>query len=210
MPKLTLQELESTLWKAADILRGELNAAQYKDYIFGLLFLKRMNDEYAIERASLMAEYTKQEVPKAEIDELLEDPDIYETFFVPQRARWDDIRGLALDIGPALDKAFRAIEDEPKNSELANVLTTANYNDKERVSDKKLSQLLILFDALQLDRNSLENEDMLGDAYQYLIKEFADEGGSKGGEFYTPTEVVKTIVRILKPEEGDRIYDPTI
>lgn len=209
MAKLTLQELESTLWKAADILRGELNAAQYKDYIFGLLFLKRMNDEFAIERATLMAEYTKQELPKAEIDELLEDPDIYETFFVPQRARWDDIRGLALDIGPALDKAFRAIEDEPKNSELANVLTTANYNDKERVSDKKLSQLLVLFDALQLDRNSLENEDMLGDAYQYLIKEFADQGGSKGGEFYTPTEVVKTIVRILKPEEGDRIYDPT-
>jgi len=85
-----------------------------------------MNDEFAIERATLMAEYTKQEVPKSEIDELLEDPDIYETFFVPQRARWNDIRGLALDIGPALDKAFRAIEDEPKNSELANVLTTAN------------------------------------------------------------------------------------
>ena len=148
MAKLTLQELESTLWKAADILRGELNAAQYKDYIFGLLFLKRMNDEFAIERASLMAEYTKREVPKAEIDELLEDPDIYETFFVPQRARWDNLRGLALDIGPALDKAFRAIEDEPKNSELANVLTTANYNDKERVSDKKLSQLLVLFDAM--------------------------------------------------------------
>jgi len=86
MPKLTLQELESTLWKAADILRGELNAAQYKDYIFGLLFLKRMNDEYAIERAALMAEYTKQELPKAEIDELLED-------LVPR----DEIR-LAVDL----------------------------------------------------------------------------------------------------------------
>jgi type I restriction enzyme M protein len=209
MGKLTLQELESKLWNAADILRGELNAAQYKDYIFGLLFLKRMNDEFAVERAALSEAYQKQGLPKGEIKELLEDPDTYRNFFVPERARWESIRGLTLDIGPALDKAFRAIEDTPKNSELAGVLTTANYNDKERVSDKKLSQLLVLFDSLQLDRDSLETEDMLGDAYQYLIKEFADQGGSKGGEFYTPTEVVKTMVRILKPQEGDRIYDPT-
>lgn len=209
MAKLSLQELESTLWKAADILRGELNAAQYKDYIFGLLFLKRMNDEYVTERAALAQDYTQQGLPQEEIDEMLKDPDIYHSFFVPERARWESIRGLSLDIGPALDKAFRAIEDEPKNSELSGVLTTANYNDKERVSDKKLSQLLVLFDSLQLDRSNLDNEDMLGDAYQYLIKEFADQGGSKGGEFYTHTEVVKTIVRILKPDEGDRIYDPT-
>ena len=135
MGKLTLQELESKLWNAADILRGELNAAQYKDYIFGLLFLKRMNDEFAVERAVLSEAYQKQGLPQGEIEELLEDPDTYRNFFVPERARWESIRGLTLDIGPALDKAFRAIEDTPKNSELAGVLTTANYNDKERVSD---------------------------------------------------------------------------
>jgi type I restriction enzyme M protein len=209
MPRLTLQELESKLWSAADILRGELNAAEYKDFIFGLLFLKRMNDEFAVERAALSKEYHDQGLPRSEIQEILEDPDTYRSFFVPQRARWESIRGLTIDIGPSLDKAFRAIEDTPKNSELAGVLTTANYNDKERVSDKKLSQLLVLFDSIQLDRDNLEAEDMLGDAYQYLIKEFADQGGSKGGEFYTPTEVVKTMVRLLKPVEGDRIYDPT-
>ena len=209
MAKLTLTELESKLWNAADILRGELNAAEYKDYIFGLLFLKRLNDEFGVERAVLSKEYHDQGLPKTEIRDLLEDPDAYRSFFVPKRARWEDIRSLTLDIGPALDKAFRAIEDTPKNSELLGVLTTADYNNKEKVSDKKLSQLLVLFDTIRLDRANLESEDMLGDAYQYLIKEFADQGGSKGGEFYTPTEVVKTMVQLLKPIEGDRIYDPT-
>lgn len=109
-----------------------------------------------------------------------------------------------------MDKAFKAIEDEPKNRELSGVLTTANYNDKERVPDKKLSQLLLLFDTVNLANENLENEDVLGDAYQYLIKKFADDGGAKGGEFYTPTEVVRLLTRILKPQEGDRIYDPTV
>lgn len=210
MAKLTLQELEANLWKAADILRGELNAAQYKDYIFDLLFLKRMNDEFQEERNAKRQKFLIQGMPVQEVDDLLEDPQIYVSFFIPERARWDKLKNLNLNIGPELDKAFKSIEDEPKNVELIGVLTTTNFNDKERVSDKKLSQLLLLFDTMQLDADNLESADMLGDAYQYLIKEFADEGGAKGGEFYTPSEVVQVLVNILKPKEGDRIYDPTV
>jgi type I restriction enzyme M protein len=209
MEKLTLQQLESKLWQCADVLRGELSATQYMDYIFGMLFLKRMNDEFNAERERRYKEFKEQGMAEEEIRELLNDSSIYETFFIPERARWDKLKNLNLNIGPELDKAFKAIEDEPKNSELIGVLTTVNYNDKERVPDKKLSQLLLIFDSMNLSDEYLESEDILGDAYQYLIKQFADEGGKKGGEFYTPTEVVKVMVNLLKPQEGDRIYDPT-
>lgn len=209
MEKLTLQTLEKTLGDAANILRGELIAAQYMDYIFGLLFLKRMNDQFNVEKEEKTEEFKNMGLGEEEINVLIEDPSIYENFFVPKRARWAKLKDLTLNIGPELDKAFKAIEDEPKNSELVGVLTTANYNDKERVPDKKLSQLLILFDSLKLANRNLENKDVLGNAYEYLIKQFADQGGTKGGEFYTPEQVVKTLVGILKPKEGESIYDPT-
>ncbi len=209
MEKLTIQKLEKTLWDAADILRGELNAAQYMDYIFGLLFLKRMNDQFEIEQKKKIEEFAKMGLPKEEVNLLIEDPSIYENFYVPERARWSKLKDLTLNIGPELDKAFKAIEDEPKNAELTGVLTTANYNDKERVPDKKLSQLLILFSELPLANENLESKDILGNAYEYLIKKFADQGGTKGGEFYTPEQVVKTLVGIVKPKEGESIYDPT-
>jgi type I restriction enzyme M protein len=148
-------------------------------------------------------------LPEQEVSLLIEDPSICENFYVPERARWSTLKDLTLNIGPELDKAFKAIEDEPKNAELTGVLTTANYNDKERVPDKKLSQLLILFSGLPLANDNLENKDILGNAYEYLIKQFADQGGTKGGEFYTPEQVVKTLVGIVKPKEGEVIYDPT-
>lgn len=209
MEKLTLQKLEKTLWDAADILRGELNAAQYMDYIFGLLFLKRMNDQFEIEKKEKKEQFKQMGLPEEEINVLTEDPNIYENFYVPERARWSKLKDLTLNIGPELDKAFKSIEDEPKNSELMGVLTTANYNDKERVPDKKLSQLLILFSGINLANDNLETKDVLGNAYEYLIKQFADQGGTKGGEFYTPEGVVKTLVGIVKPKEGEKIYDPT-
>ncbi|MGL4731522.1 MAG: type I restriction-modification system subunit M [Clostridium sp.] len=209
MEKLTQQKLEKTLWDAADILRGELNASQYMDYIFGLLFLKRMNDQFEIEQNKKKEEFASMGLPEEEVNLLIEDPSIYENFYVPERARWATLRDLTLNIGPELDKAFKAIEDEPKNAELTGVLTTANYNDKERVPDKKLSQLLILFSSLSLANDNLESKDILGNAYEYLIKQFADQGGTKGGEFYTPEQVVKTLVGIVKPKEGESIYDPT-
>ncbi|WP_270565079.1 type I restriction-modification system subunit M [Clostridium beijerinckii] len=209
MEKLTLQQLETKLWECADVLRGELSATQYMDYIFGMLFLKRMNDEFSFERSIRKKEFEEQGMVEEEIEELLNDSSIYETFYIPEQARWDKLKDLNLNIGPELDKAFKAIEDEPKNSELIGVLTTVNYNDKERVPDKKLSQLLMIFDSMNLANEYIESEDILGNAYEYLIKQFADQGGKKGGEFYSPTEVVKVMVGILKPQEGERIYDPT-
>lgn len=209
MEKLTIQKLEKTLWDAADILRGELNAAQYMDYIFGLLFLKRMNDQFGVEQNQKREEFISMGLPEEEINVLIEDSSIYENFYIPERARWSTLKDLTINIGPELDKAFKAIEDEPKNTELTGVLTTANYNDKERVPDKKLSQLLILFSDLSLANDNLESKDILGNAYEYLIKEFADQGGTKGGEFYTPEQVVKTLVSIVKPKEGESVYDPT-
>ena len=206
---LTLEKLEKTLWDAADILRGELNAAQYMDYIFGLLFLKRMNDQFEVEQEEKRQQFKDMGLPDEEISLLIEDPNIYENFYIPQRARWNNLKDLTLNIGPELDKAFKSIEDEPKNSELIGVLTTANYNDKERVPDKKLSQLLILFSSVNLANDNLQNKDVLGNAYEYMIKQFADQGGTKGGEFYSPEQVVKTMVGIVKPQEGEKIYDPT-
>ncbi|MFZ3590346.1 type I restriction-modification system subunit M [Bacillus sp. DJP31] len=209
MTKLTLQELEKTLWEAANILRGELNAAVYKDYIFGLMFLKRMNDQFDSEYNKQKQQFQEEGMDEEEVNVILEDASLYQSFFVPESARWERLKNLTLNIGPELDKAFKAIEDEPRNSELISVLTTANYNDKERVPDKKLSQLLLLFDKYNLSSENLTNNDVLGDAYQYVIKMFADDGGTKGGEFYTPNEVVQLLTKILKPQEGERIYDPT-
>ncbi|MTI71436.1 MAG: type I restriction-modification system subunit M [Firmicutes bacterium] len=210
MQKLDLQTLEKKLWDCANVLRGELSSAEYKDYIFGLLFLKRMNDQFNLERKKLIKEYKNEGMDSETIDALIEDPSLYDTFFVPEQARWSKLKDLNFNIGPELDKAFKSIEDEPKNSELIGVLTTANYNDKERVPDSKLNQLLQIFDSMDLSNEGLEKPDILGDAYMYLIKMFADDGGKKGGEFYTPEEVKEVMVRVLKPEETESIYDPTV
>lgn len=210
MIKLDLQTLEKKLWDCANVLRGELSSAEYKDYIFGLLFLKRMNDQFDLERKRLTEEYKNEGMDNETIEALIEDASLYDTFFVPEQARWSRLKDLNFNIGPELDKAFKAIEDEPKNSELVGVLTTANYNDKERVPDSKLNQLLQIFDSMDLSNEGLEKPDILGDAYMYLIKMFADDGGKKGGEFYTPEEIKEVMVKVLKPEEGDSIYDPTV
>ncbi|MDN5299470.1 MAG: type restriction enzyme protein [Clostridiales bacterium] len=206
--KLNLQQLETKLWDCANVLRGSLSSAQYMDYIFGMMFLKRMNDQFNIEQEKIKAE--KADLPETFLNELLEDASSYHTFFVPKQARWEKLKNLNLNIGPELDKAFHAIEDEPKNSELVGVLTTVNYNDKERVPDAKLNQLLQIFDSMNLSNEGLETPDIMGDAYMYLLKQFADDGGKKGGEFYTPEEIKELMVRVLQPTETDSIYDPTV
>ncbi|MFD2627437.1 type I restriction-modification system subunit M [Oceanobacillus kapialis] len=199
MSKLTLQQLESHLWESANILRGSIDSSDYKNYIFGLLFLKRLSDVF-IE--------TAKEIEREENDDYgWYDRDEHQ-FFVPERARWTHIQIQTQDIGNAINKSFEALEEE--NPSLDGVLANIDFNDKDKLPDKLLMQLIQHFSSIDLRNVNLSEPDMLGRAYEYLIKQFADDAGKKGGEFYTPTKVVELIVNLIKPEEGMRVCDPTV
>ncbi len=198
MEKLTLDKLESHLWESANILRGSIDSSDYKNYIFGLLFLKRLSDVFEDEAKKIEKETDSEWLA-------WEDPDQH-TFFVPERARWGHIKEQERDIGATINKAFEALEDN--NAILESVLVNIDFNDKERLPDNILSRLIAHYSKIRLGHEDLEDPDMLGRAYEYLIRQFADDAGKKGGEFYTPRGVVKLIVEILDPKEGMRIYDP--
>lgn len=199
MDKLDLQTLESWLWESANILRGSIDSSDFKNYIFGILFLKRFNDVFEEKVATIMAE---EGIDREEAIDDLSDSQI-----VPEGACWKSITEKTENIGEALDKAFLAIEAH--NTTLENVLTATQFGDKNKLSDEILQQLLRHFNKYKLDNASLYKEDLLGDAYEYMIKMFADDAGKKGGEFYTPKGVVKLLVEILDPKPGMSIYDPT-
>ena len=197
MAKLTQAELERHLWQAADILRGHVDAGDYKQYIFGLLFYKRLCDVWDEEFEKLLAE-TGDRKEAADPDE--------HRFHIPPKHRWDAVRKHSTQIGQHLNMAFAAIEDA--NLRLRGVFGDVDFANHERFPDARLEQLLTHFEKYRL-RNSDVPADMLGDAYLYLIKMFAEGAGKKGGEFYTPRQVVRLIVECLAPKSGMSIYDPT-
>ena len=202
---LSVEQLERYLWSAADILRGSIDSSDYKSYIFGLLFLKRLSDRFEEEAEKLLAEGVPRDVAWT-------DPDEHQ-FFVPDRARWSMIQKQATNIGETLNKACAALEE--RNPALEGVLAGIDYNDERKLGDAKnrdtvLARLVQHFSQVLLRNDRMAEPDLLGRAYEYLIEQFADDAGKKGGEFYTPRMVVKLIVELLAPAERMRICDPTV
>jgi type I restriction enzyme M protein len=198
--KLTVEQLERYLWSAADILRGSIDSSDYKSFIFGLLFVKRLSDRFDEECEALVADGLDPE-----------DKDEHQ-FFVPPRARWSAILSKSTDVGNTLNKACSALETD--NPSLEGVLAGIDYNDERKLGDARnrdivLGKLVQHFAKVKLSNAALSEPDMLGRAYEYLIEKFADDAGKKGGEFYTPKKVVELLVELLAPTEKMRICDPT-
>ncbi|KAF2409689.1 type I restriction enzyme M protein [Pseudomonas antarctica] len=211
----TLQDLQKTLWATADKMRANMDAAEYKHIVLGLIFLKYISDSFAGRRAELARRFADAsddyylDSDDAELlAQELEERDYYKevnVFWVPEVARWESIRAAAkqVDIGKRIDEALSAIEVE--NTSLKNILDKRYA--RAQLPDGKLGELVDLISTIGFGGDANQARDLLGQVYEYFLGQFASAEGKKGGQFYTPASIVKTLVAVLNPHHG-KVYDP--
>lgn len=195
---LSQQELETYLWGAAKLLRGLIDAGDYKQYIFPLLFFKRLSDVWDEEYHTALSETGDKNYARSTADD---------RFTIPEGAHWSDVRISSRDVGRAILNAFRIIEaDNPER--LNGIFGNASWTDKAQMPDETLKNLIEHFSQHSLSLDAVP-EDELGNAYEYLIKQFADDSGHTAQEFYTNRTLVHLMTQMLEPKAGEHIYDPT-
>ena len=196
--EMTLSELQSYLAKAADLLRGGIDQADFKAFIFPLMFFKRISDVYLEEYAQALLDSGGDKAFASFAEN--------HRFQIPEGCLWEDLRAKTENIGEAIVHTFRQIEKENADT-LFGIFGNAPWSNKQKLPDATLIDLVEHFSTKSLTNASV-SPDVFGDAYEYLIKRFADQSNKKAGEYYTPRSVIRLLVNILDPQEGESVYDP--